>query len=505
MNSLWISSNSLSQKFSPLGENKTVDVCIIGAGVFGITCAYYLTKLGFSVAVLEKDWVGHKTTGHTTAKITSQHNLFYRYLINSYGIDFAKNYLNSNEEAIQNIASIIKEENISCNFEWQNSFVYTTKKSELKQIKDEVNAVQSLNFPASFVTKCGLPFDIEGAICFPNQAMFHPLLYLDGLCNCIIKRGGSIFTQTLVDDVQKDSDFYVTSAHSNLGNFKINSRYTIFASHYPFLNIPGFYFAKMYQSTSYLIAVDPKKTLFTGMYINPSAPAFSFRTALYNGKKLLIVGGSDHKTGQPTCFKDSYGILEDEAKKYYPNCEVLFRWNTRDCITLDKIPYVGVYSHLMPHCYVGTGFKKWGMTLSNVAANIVVSNICGKNNQYASIYDSTRVHPLKNFDEMKNIVVQSSNSLLFDKLKSAELSFNEIANNSGSIIEVNGQKVGIYKDDSGKTFAVKPFCKHLGCLLSWNDVDKTWDCPCHGSRFDAFGHNLYEPAFRDLDIYNIDN
>ena len=504
MNSLWISSNSLYQKFNPLNENKTVDVCIIGAGIFGITCAYYLTKLGFSVAVLEKDWVGHKTTGHTTAKITSQHDLFYSYLINSYNIDFAKKYLNSNQEAIQNIASIIKEEHISCNFELQNSFVYTTKKSELKQIKDEVAAVQSLDFPASFVTKCGLPFCIEGAICFPNQAMFHPLLYLEGLCNCIINRGGSIFTKTLVDDVQKSDDFYVTSAHSDFGDFKVNSHYTIVATHYPFLNIPGFYFTKMYQSTSYLIAVDPKKTLFSGMYINPSSPVFSFRTASYNGKKLLIVGGSDHKTGQPTCFKDSYGILEEEARKYYPDCEVLFRWNTRDCITLDKIPYIGVYSHLMPNCYVGTGFKKWGMTLSNVAANIIVSDICGKVSPYASIYNSTRVHPLKNFDEMKNIVVQSSNSLLFDKLKSAQLSFDEVANNSGSIIEVNGQKVGIYKDESGKTFAVKPFCKHLGCFLSWNDVDKTWDCPCHGSRFDAFGHNLYEPAFRDLDVYNID-
>lgn len=504
MNSLWLSSNVLKNKFKSLDQDVSTDVCIIGAGILGLTCAYYLTKLGYSVIVLDKGEVGGRTTGHTTAKITSQHDIFYSYLFDSYGQDFAKKYLDSNQEAIQNIYSIIQEEKISCDFEWQNSFVYTTKKSEVSQIKKEVDVVNSLGFSAQFVTKCGLPFPIEGAICFPKQAMFHPLSYLGGLCSCIEKRGGNIFTNTLVTDVNQISDSYITSTQvDNSGKYNIQSHYVIFATHYPFLNIPGFYFAKMYQSTSYLIAIDPKKTLFSGMYINPSSPVYSFRTAKYHGKNLLLIGGADHRTGEPSSYEDSYGILEKEAKKYYPNCEVLFRWNTRDCIPLDKIPYIGEYSHLMPHCYVGTGFKKWGITSSNVAANIIVDKICGKQNPYSSIYDSTRLHPFKNFDEMKNMVVQSSNSLLFNKLKSAQLSFEEIDNNSGSIIEVNGQKVGIYKDEEGNTFAVKPFCTHLGCLLSWNDVDKTWDCPCHGSCFDGKGHNLYEPAFKDLEIYNL--
>ena len=166
--------------------------------------------------------------------------------------------------------------------------------------------------------------------------------------------------------------------------FKVKSKYVIIASHYPFINFPGFYFAKMYQSTSYLIAIDPKKTLFNGMYISASDPVFSFRTAKYHGKDLLLIGGAEHKTGQPTSYQDSYGLLEAEAKKYYPNCEVLFRWNTRDCISLDKIPYIGHYSSIMPHMFVGTGFKKWGMTLSNVAANIITDMICGKSNKIIS-------------------------------------------------------------------------------------------------------------------------
>lgn len=217
----------------------------------------------------------------------------------------------------------------------------------------------------------------------------------------------------------------------------------------------------MYQSTSYLIAVDTKKTLFNGMYINPSQPTFSYRTAKYHGKELLLIGGGDHKTGQPSCYQDTYGILEQEAKKFYPNCEVLYRWNTRDCISLDKIPYIGQYSSTMINVFVGTGFKKWGMTLSNVAANIITDNICGKENKYAYLFSPSRLKPIKNRDEMKNILIQSTNSLIFDKFKSANMSFDEIENNSGSIIEIQNDKVGIYKDPNGKIYAVKPICTHL--------------------------------------------
>lgn len=220
----------------------------------------------------------------------------------------------------------------------------------------------------------------------------------------------------------------------------------------------------MYQSTSYLIAVDTKKTLFNGMYINPSEPTFPYRTVRYNGKELLLIGGGDHKTGQPSCYQDTYGILEQEAKKFYPNCEVLYRWNTRDCISLDKIPYIGQYSSTMPNVFVGTGFKKWGMTLSNVAANIIVDEICEKDNKYAYLFKPSRLKPIKNSDEMKNILVQSTNSLVLNKFKSANMSFDEVQKNSGSIIEIQNEKVGIYKDPDGKIFAVKPICTHLRLL-----------------------------------------
>ena len=356
MNSLWLDSNKKTNEYSSLNTDIETDVCIIGAGIFGLTCAYSLSKLGFHVVVLEKDDIGEKTTGHTTAKITSQHSLFYDYLIQSYGKKFATDYLEANENAIKDIKQIIDQEKIKCDFEYQNSYVYTSKKSELEAIKKEVSAIESLGFPCEFVTKTGLPFEIEGAICFKNQAQFHPLKYLYGLCNSISSHNGKIYTNSVVSNIEKDSSSgYLVSTTDHT----IKSKFVIVATHYPFINFPGMYFLKMYQSTSYIIAVDPKKTLFNGMYINATEPIFSYRTVKYQGKDLLLIGGGDHKTGHPSCYQDTYGILEKEAKKFYPNCEVLYRWNTRDCISLDKIPYIGQYSTTMPNVFVGTGFKKW--------------------------------------------------------------------------------------------------------------------------------------------------
>lgn len=499
MNSLWIDSIKNYDRFKKLDTDLETDVCIIGGGIFGITCGYYLTKLGYKVVILEKDLICQKTTGHTTAKITSQHGLFYDYIINSYGKKFAKDYLSANEDAISNIKNIIDEENIKCDFEFQNSYIYTTKKEELKSIKKEIKAVESLEYNCEFVTKTGLPFEILGGICFKNQAQFNPLKYLYSLCDCICNRNGEIYTNTLVNDVRFNDNLYVTYANNNI----VKSKYVVVATHYPFLNFPGFYFAKMYQSTSYIIAIDTKKTLFNGMYINSKSPIFSYRPAKYMGKELLLIGGGDHKTGQAVSYKDSYGYLEDEAKKFYPDCDILYRWNTRDCITLDKIPYIGQYSNKLPNMFVGTGFNKWGMTSSNVAANIIVDKICGNENKYSYVFNSTRLKPIKNIDEMKNMIVQSSNSLLFDKLKHVDFSFDEIEDNSGGVIEINNEKIGIYKDSSGNIYAVNPVCTHLGCLLSWNDIDKTWDCPCHGSRFDFMGKNIYDPAFKNLETYNL--
>ncbi len=255
----------------------------------------------------------------------------------------------------------------------------------------------------------------------------------------------------------------------------------------------------MYQSTSYAIAVDTHSSLFEGMYINPTQPIYSFRTAKFGDKNLLIIAGCDHKTGFVPVSENPYEVLTNIAKKHYPNSEVLYRWNTRDCISLDKIPYIGSYSSTLPGVYVATGFNKWGITSSNVSANIITDEILGKENKYAFVFNSLRFQPLKNKVELGNMSKQVWNSFVINKINIPEEEISKIKSDNGAIIKINNLDVGIYKDTSGKIYAVKPNCTHLGCLLTWNNLDKTWDCPCHGSRFDYTGKNIYDPAFNNLE------
>ena len=559
MNSFWLDSIENKNKFNKLEKDKSTDVCIVGAGIFGLTCGYYLTKQGYNVVLLEKEKdIASKTTGHTTAKITSQHNLIYKYLIDSLGESMAKKYLYANQDAIENIYQIINDENIDCDFVRQDSYVYTNNLDELEKIKLENKAVNSLGFKSEFVTSTPLPFNVLGALRFPNQAEFNPIKYAYGLAKCITSNGssaidglvnagsvgsvsvgdgivenspggaslnlakgtGEIYTDTLVQNIKKENDEFITSCK----DYVVRSKYVILASHYPFIDRLGYYFLKMYQSTSYVIAVDIGDKTFDGMYINSKQPTFSYRFANFSGscgKRLLLVGGADHKTGSKIDLSNAYSILEYEVRKYYPDCKVLYKWNTEDCITLDKIPYIGEFSHFMPNMYIGTGFNKWGMTSSNVAGNIIVDKILGRENEYENVFKATRLHPIKNNVELGNMIKETTNSFVINKFKvpDADLdviednsvmsgskkagNFEEIKNDSGHVLKYNGQTIGIYKDNDGKIFAVNPICTHLGCLLSWNNLDKTWDCPCHGSRFDYKGHQLYNPAIRDLDVIDL--
>ena len=530
MNSYWISSIQNLKNKNPniekldstnqINKNTVTDVCIIGAGLAGLSTAYYLAQNGVKVAIVDKAEIGTKISGHTTAKITLQHSLIYDYLINTFGFDYALSYFRANEKAISNIKHIIDSENINCDFEYKNNYIYTTSQDELTKIHNEIKAVNLLSSRnienvstyeessnskkdyAQFVKEADLPFKIAGAIETKNQAQFHPGKYMYGLAKSMQNNGGLIFTNSLVEDVQKNGDGYITYAN----NYTIKSKYIVIASHYPFINFPGFYFSKMYQSTSYVVAIETNKKLPNGMYINTGEPVLSFRTAKQqNGKELLIVSGGDHKTGYSPDSEDFYGYkyVEKQAKKHFPDCKILYKWDTRDCITLDKIPYIGEFSLFMPNAYVATGFNKWGMTSSNIAANIIKDEILGVKNLYAPTFDSNRFKPIKNRGEMKNMVKQVFNSFVSNRIKIPDEDLSSIKNDNGGIIRINGTAVGIYKDKDGQIYAVDPTCTHLGCLLTWNNVDKTWDCPCHGSRFDYKGKNLYDPAFKDLETYGI--
>lgn len=496
MCSYWIETTKKIEKdYEKLFNDIDVDVCIIGAGLVGITSAYYLADSKLKIAILERDSVCSHVSGKSTAKITSQHNLFYDYLINSYSHDFAKGYLEANEDAIVRIKNIIDKENIDCDFSVQDSYVYAYTSEELLDIENEVSAVKSLDFPCEFVKETPLPIKTLGAIKFPNQAQFNPRKYALALCDIITQKGVDIYTNTIVTDVEISDNGYIVSTKYNT----IKAKHVILATHYPIINFPGFYFLKMYQSMSYAIAVDTKCDLPDGMYINSSIPTYSFRTTPYGNKKLLIVAGADHKTGEKINLENAYKILENKAKELYPESEVLYKWCTEDCISLDKIPYIGDFSSIMPNLYVATGFKKWGITFSNIASKIITDKILENKNKYEDLFKATRLEPIKNREELGNMIKESVYSLVINKLKDSPDTIEDVGIDEGKIIEYENEKVGVYRDSNGKCYFIKPVCAHLGCELSFNNIEKTWDCPCHGSRYDINGNVLSEPAIHGIE------
>lgn len=516
-NSYWISSVKNNKKeYKKLQEEIETEIAIIGGGLTGLSCGYYLTKENKNVTILEKDTICSHTSGNTTGKITSGHGLFYNYLLQSEERKKTKQYLEANEKAIENIANIVKQENIKCDFERQDAYIFTQKQEEVQKLKKEIEALEYLDYPCELVKDIPLPIknnqkelnkenisiekEILAAIKYKNQAQFNPCLYAEGLANKIEERKGRIFENSKVLDVKKKEEGYEIITNEG----KVKAKIVILASHYPIITFPGFYFMKMYQETSYLIAVETDEALFDGMYINTEEPTISLRTAKFGDKRLLLVGGMKHKTGAKIDLKESYKKLEEVAKQLYPNSKVLYRWSTEDCISLDKIPYIGEFSNLMPNIYVATGYKKWGMTTSNIAANIITDKILGKENKYEEVFKSTRLEPIKNHEELGNILKEVSYSLVINKLKDIEEYIKDVKNGEGKIIEIDGKKVGAYRNGEGEIYLVKPYCSHLGCMLSWNNLDRTWDCPCHGSRFTYEGKQVYDPAIKDLERIDIE-
>lgn len=537
MNSYWINSEKNKEKYNKVEKNIETDICIIGGGITGISTAYYLTKENLKVTVLDMGKIGFQTTGNSTAKITSQHGLFYKYLKDSKGEDFARLYYDANEDAIKNIKKIVEKEKIQCDLECQSAYVLAANREEVQKVKDEVEVVRGFGGHAEYleredIDKNLLILNPLAAIRFKNQAQFNSYKYTIELAKVCKNLGANIYENTKVVDVRDEKDYYYLETEDG---YKIKAKYLVITTKYPIINIPGFYFMKMYQSTSYGISIPVKEKLFDGMYITSTNPKVSLRMAKVdnniikdvvdgnienyakqdkeNRKRVkekqnskidneyvLIVVGADHKTGEKTDLSNSYKKLENIAKQIYPQGKVENYWNTEDCITLDKIPYIGKYSNMWENAYVATGFNKWGITTSNIAANIITDMIIGRKNRYEDIFISTRVEPVKNRQEVGNMLKETVSSLVLKKFELPESEQASLKNEEGKIIEIEGEKVGAYKDKEGRIYTIVPKCAHLGCELSWNNLDKTWDCPCHGSRYDYTGKMLYGPTVKDLYI-----
>ena len=476
MKSVW-SESCKFRKREALNKDIKTDVLVIGAGIAGILTAYMLKQKGREVVVIDAAEIASGNTKNTTAKITSQHDLIYSKLITEFGEEKARQYAKANELAIKKYKEIIEDKRIECDFEEKPAYVYSS--NEIDVLKEEAEAAKNLGIDAEFVEKANLPFKINGAVKFNNQAQFNPLKFLKGISNELV-----IYENTRALEIKEN--LVVTSG----GN--ITAKNIVVATHYPIMNAPGYYFMKMYQERSYVLALENTSEI-DGMYIDLNKEGYSFRT--YNN--LLLLGGISHRTGENE-EGGSYDELRKVAKKLYPKAKEKYYWSAQDCMTIDGIPYIGRYSSETPNIYVATGFNKWGMTSSMVSAMIISDMISEKENDFSEIFSPRRFDLSLSINNIANDLIETAKNFIAQKVSIPSSEIEHIKNGHGGIIEYNGEKVGVYKNKEGKEFFVSTKCTHLGCQLSWNADELTWDCPCHGSRFDYKGRLIGSPATKDL-------
>lgn len=430
MDSVW-SKNLKIPHFDPLDGDKHTEVLIIGAGLAGILCAYHLEKAGIDCIVCEKDTVCSGVTGRTTAKITAQHGLIYQKLIKSIGQKNAALYLEANLRAVEKYRELCR--NIDCDFENIKSVVYSI--DDQNKLDAEIAALSQLGYRAKYQKDLSLPFKTAGSVVFENSAQFNPLKFVFSIAPSL-----KIYEHTKVLELA------LGIAICEKG--KIHAKKIIICTHFPILNKHGAYFLKMYQHRSYVLALKGADKV-KGAYVDECDTGLSFRQ--YG--ELLLLGGGSHRTGK---IGGNYRELEEFTAKYYKDAKIVHRYATQDCMTLDRVPYVGRYSKNTEDLFVATGFNKWGMTSSMVAAEILRDEILGTKNRYSEVFSPSR-------------------SILHPQL--AVNAFETVVNFA--------------------TLSPKR-CPHLGCALKWNADEHSWDCPCHGSRFDESGKLLDGPATDDM-------
>ncbi len=486
----WILSSE-GKTYEPLKEDLATDYLIIGGGLAGITCLYMLTKAGLNVSLIDANRIGYGSSGRNTGKATAQHDDIYSKIEKNYGLDKAKQYYHINTNAIQFIEDRTKEDHIDCQFKRLPAYLFTQDTGYVEKMEKEFDLYQKLGIDCSFEKELPIPLDVLCALKMKNQAQFHPKRYLDALAEQCIQQGGKIFENTRVVDFQPGIKCTI-----NLENEKkIEAKKVIITSHYPCYDGMGFYFARLKPDRSYIVGVELESFPDAHM-INIENPTISLR--YIPEEKVLMVAGEDHKVGHKD--EDHYQKLKDFARDVFKTEAVKFQWSAQDYKTHDYVPYIGYLNSDYKNIYVATGFNKWGLTNSAAAAMVISNLILDDASDYEALFSNVRVKDIVSFNFVKENVDMAV-QWLGGKLNMGEAELPE-EKGVGVIVNVNGKRCGYYRDEEDNIYLVDTSCTHMSCELRWNSQEKTWDCPCHGSRFDYKGNILEGPAELRLNSYS---
>jgi glycine/D-amino acid oxidase-like deaminating enzyme/nitrite reductase/ring-hydroxylating ferredoxin subunit len=478
----------LAPERSALDRDLEVDVAVVGGGIVGLTAALLLRRSGARVAVLEGRRIGTGVTGQNTAKLTSLHGLTYERLVSRFGSETARSYAASNEAGIALVWRLAEELSIDCDLRRKPNYTYTESAPLRDKIEAEVSAAVSSGLPASYTEETDLPFPVVAAIRVEEQAEFHPYRYARGLADALSAEGALLFERSVAVGVADGA--VRTSTGSGVGAERV-----IVATHIPFLD-RGLYFARTHPERSYAIGARLGGPTPQGMYLSAESPTRSLRAHPMEDGELWIVGGEGHPVGQGK-EHERYRRLEAYAHERFDVERIDYRWSAQDNMPVDGLPFVGRLVPFSDRILVATGFRKWGLAMGSAAGQMLADMALGKKNPWADALNPARFNPLPSARELLWHNARVGFHFLGDRVVKRS-DTDSIGRGEGRIVGSGMGQAAVHREEDGKLHGVSARCTHLGCIVNWNSAERSWDCPCHGSRFAPTGEVIQGPATAPL-------
>lgn len=489
--SLWLDT-APTTTYPALSRDVSVDVAVVGGGVAGLTTALLLRRIGASVAVLEAAHVGTGVTGCTTAKVTALQGTIYTAIGKHHDAGTVAAYAQASKAGVDQLAAIVADESIDCDLVRRDAVTYAATPAEREAVVNEADAACRAGLPAELVETTDLPFPVHGAVWLADQLQIHPVRYVQGLAAAVVadSEDSFVFENTRVDGVKEGKPCRVHTP-----NGVVTADHVVIATHYPILD-RGLYFARLVPQRSYCIAA----RLATGqpshnMAINAGSPTRSIRSS----DELLIVGGEGHSTGDPDATPERFERLEQFARKHWDVNAITHRWSAQDPVSYDHLPVIGSYWPGSSRLWVAAGFMKWGFATATFAGQLLTDRIGGRSDEMAKPFSPTRLSP-GSLPRAAQLAAKVGAEFVGDRIRHVEpASADDLAIGDARLIPGHPGPTGMYRDLDGQVHGVAARCPHMGCLLRFNHAETSWDCPCHGSRFDIEGRVLEGPAVRDLE------
>jgi glycine/D-amino acid oxidase-like deaminating enzyme/nitrite reductase/ring-hydroxylating ferredoxin subunit len=498
--SYWISS-APGTSYPRLAADLAVDVAVVGAGVAGVSTAWELARAGRSVALVEAGRIVADVTGHTTAKLTAQHSLIYDHLESTFDADAARLYATAQQDAVEHVARIAAGARIDCELERLPAYTYTLDPDGVEQIRAEVAAAQRAGLPAQFTSETGLPFPVAGAIRVDGQAQFHPRRYLLALAEEVVRAGGQVYEQTRVTGLDEGDHCRLTTEAGPV----ISARHVVVATHYPIFD-RALLFSRLAPRRELVVTAaigedhDP-----AGMYLTTEENTRSVRTAPFGRRRRLLIVTGEHFRPGSVDVSERLDRLTGWLRRHFGVEEIAHHWAAQDNDTTDRLPYVGRFHAGTDRVWVATGFGGWGMSNGVMAGRLIAGMLAGEPLPWTDLFDPRRIHPLKEGATFLKSNLEVAKHFVGDRLSTASAeALADLRPGDGRVLRIDGERCAVYRDDAGRLHGVSAKCTHLGCIVGFNDVERTWDCPCHGSRFAPDGSVLHGPATSPLEQRSVD-